>query len=340
MSGSKDDSIRQHVRKWYGDVAQSHSGGCCPTSCYNAAASDTPEVTAALGYSKEETEAVPEGANMGLGCGNPQAIANLKPGEVVLDLGSGGGLDCFLAAPRVGQSGHVIGVDMTPEMLSKARSNAEKAGYPNVEFRLGEIEHLPVADNTVDVIISNCVINLSPDKKQVFRDAHRVLREGGRLAISDIVAVKPIPEQLRRSMDAHCGCVAGAAIVSDVEQMLRDVGFEDIVIQLKQESEALIKRWFPDSGCEDYVISATIEARKTGRQRLIAMPDAQIICYCKGVTKATIVQAIRDGAQTLDDVRQVTTACTGSECKTRNPAGRCCSVDIHELVAMYRKSSQ
>jgi SAM-dependent methyltransferase len=277
---------------------------------------------------------------MGLGCGNPQAIANLKAGETVLDLGSGGGFDCFLAAPRVGKTGRVIGVDMTPEMVSKARANADKAGYPNVEFRLGEIEHLPVADNAVDVIISNCVINLSPDKKQVFRDACRVLREGGRLAISDVVAVRPIPEQLRHGMEAHCGCVAGAALVSEVEQMLKDVGFENIVIQLKQESKALIKTWFPRSGCEDYVISATIEAKKTSRQRIISTPDAQIICYCKGITKAAIVQAVGDGARRLDDIRQMTTACTGGECKTKNPSGGCCSGDIQELIAVYGESTQ
>jgi len=265
MSDSEKDSIRQHVRKWYGDIAQSQSDRCCSASCCNAGTSSASDAVAALGYSTEEMDAVPDEANMGLGCGNPQAIADLKPGEIVVDLGSGGGFDCFLAAPRVGESGRVIGVDMTPEMVSKARANAEKAGYPNVEFRLGEIEHLPVADNMVDVIISNCVINLSPDKKQVFRDAYRVVRDGGRLAISDVVAVKPIPDQLKRSMDAHCGCIAGAALVPDVEQMLKEAGFEDIVIQLKQESKALIKTWFPDSGCEDYVIAATIEARKRGR---------------------------------------------------------------------------
>lgn len=199
---------------------------------------------------------------MGLGCGNPQAIAGLRPGETVLDLGSGGGFDCFLAASRVGQTGHVIGVDMTAEMVSRARATAEKAGYGNVEFRLGEIEHLPVADNTVDVIISNCVINLSLDKRQVFRDAYRVLCEGGRLAISDIVAVRPIPDELGRSMDAHCGCIAGAATASDLEQSLKEAGFTDIVIKLKPESRAMIKDWFPNSGCEDYVISATIKASK------------------------------------------------------------------------------
>lgn len=265
MSNAENDSIRQHVRKWYGDIAQSQNSSCGSTSCCNTAASSGPDAAAALGYSPAEMNAVPDGANMGLGCGNPQAIADLKPGETVLDLGSGGGFDCFLAAARVGESGRIIGVDMAAEMVSKARANAEKAGYANVEFRLGEIEHLPVADNTADVIISNCVINLSPDKRQVFRDAYRVLRAGGRLALSDIVAVKPIPDDLRRRMDAHCGCIAGAALVSDVERMLREVGFVDITVKLKRESRAFIKEWFPDSGCEDYVLSATIEARKTGR---------------------------------------------------------------------------
>ncbi|MHC4518030.1 MAG: arsenite methyltransferase [Planctomycetota bacterium] len=335
MSNFENDSIRRQVRQWYADVAQSRHNGCCAASCCNTAPSGTQDAATALGYSQEETDGAPVGANMGLGCGNPQAIADLKPGETVLDLGSGGGFDCFLATPRVGQSGRVIGVDMTAEMVGKARANAEKTDYENVEFRLGEIEHLPVADNTVDVIISNCVINLSPDKRQVFRDAYRVLREGGRLAISDVVAVKPLPDRLRSRLDAYCGCIAGAALVSDLERMLKDAGFEDVVIELKQESKALIRTWFPDSGCEEYVISATIEARKTGRQRITSMPDAQIICYCKGVTKAAIVEAIQDGTQTLDDVRHVTTACTGTECQTKNPSGRCCSGDIQELMATY-----
>ena len=335
MGDSENDAIRQHVRKWYGDIAQSQNSSCCSASCCNASASGDSDASAALGYSKEETDGAPEGANMGLGCGNPQAIADLRPGETVLDLGSGGGFDCFLAAPRVGENGRVIGVDMTPEMVSKARANAKKAGTENVEFRLGEIEHLPVADNTVDVIISNCVINLSPDKGQVFRDAYRVLREGGRLAISDVVAVKPLPDQLKQDLAAHCGCIAGAALVSDVERMLKEAGFEDIVVQLKQESKALIKTWFPDSGSEDYVISATIEARKTARQRIARMPETQTVCYCKGVSKATIVQAIRNGAHTLEAVQQVTGAGTGSECKTKNPSGRCCSGDIRELIALY-----
>jgi len=273
MSDTENDSIRQHVRNWYADVAQKQSNDCCSSSCCHAAGPNASDASAALGYSKKETDAVPEGANMGLGCGNPQVIAGLIPGETVLDLGCGGGFDCFLAAPRVGENGRVIGVDMTAEMVSKARANAEKAGITNVEFRLGEIEHLPVADNTVDVIISNCVINLSPDKAQVFREAYRVLREGGRLAISDVVAVKPIPDELRRNMDTHCGCIAGAAVACDVERMLKEAGFANVTIGLKQESKAFIKDWFPGSGCEDYVISASIEAWKIPCHHTKETPD-------------------------------------------------------------------
>jgi len=215
-----------------------------------------------LGYSEDDLSAVPDGANMGLGCGNPQAIAALEAGEPVLDLGSGGGFDCFLAAQQVGQTGHVIGVDMTPEMVSKARANAAKNADGNVEFRLGEIEHLPVADSSVDVILSNCVINLSPDKPQVYRDAFRVLRPGGRLAISDVVAVKPLPPQVKASPDAHCGCIAGAAMVADLERVLADAGFADVQIRVKEESWKFIKDWFPGSGVEEWVRSAEVEARK------------------------------------------------------------------------------
>jgi SAM-dependent methyltransferase len=213
---------------------------------------------------------------MGLGCGNPQAIAALKPGETVLDLGSGGGFDCFLAARQVGAAGQIIGVDMTPEMLSKARANAAKGGYRNVEFRLGEIEHLPVADSAVDVIISNCVINLSPDKQQVYREAYRVLRPGGRLAISDVVAVKPLPPAVKSNLDAHCGCVAGAALVPDLERILREAGFVDIDIRLKEESREFIRTWFPGSGVEDFVLSADIEACKSAAAKGVpaALPES------------------------------------------------------------------
>jgi len=199
---------------------------------------------------------------MGLGCGNPQAIAKLKEGEVVLDLGSGGGFDCFLAARKVGAKGHVIGIDMTPEMLSKARGNAVKGDYKNVEFRLGEIEHLPAADNSVNVIISNCVINLSPDKKQVFREAYRVLKSGGRLAISDVVAFKELPPKVKKDLEAYSGCVAGAAIVSDVKTMLAEAGFSKVKVEMDEASRKFIKDWFPGSGIEAYVISAKIEAVK------------------------------------------------------------------------------
>jgi ubiquinone/menaquinone biosynthesis C-methylase UbiE len=200
---------------------------------------------------------------MGLGCGNPQAIAALKPGETVLDLGSGGGFDCFLAAQQVGETGQVIGVDMTPEMVSKARENAAKAGYANVEFRLGEIEHLPVADATVDVILSNCVINLSPDKRRVFQEAFRILKPGGRLAIADIVATAPMPEEVKHDLALLAGCVAGAAEIDALISMLVEAGFTNICIKPKDESKEVIRAWIPGRRIEDYIVSATIEAVKS-----------------------------------------------------------------------------
>jgi SAM-dependent methyltransferase len=215
-----------------------------------------------MGYSAAETASVPDGANMGLGCGNPQAIAALKAGETVLDLGSGGGFDCFLAARQIGDTGHVIGVDMTPTMVSKARANAEKGGYRNVEFRLGEIENLPVADGTVDVILSNCVINLSPNKPRVFAEAFRALKPGGRLAISDVVASAEIPEAIRQDMALFTGCMAGASLISDLEDILASSGFEQICIAPKEESKTFIRDWAPGRPVTDYVVSATIEAVK------------------------------------------------------------------------------
>jgi ubiquinone/menaquinone biosynthesis C-methylase UbiE len=202
---------------------------------------------------------------MGLGCGNPQAIASLKPGEIVLDLGSGGGFDCFLAARQVGPAGHVIGVDMTPEMLARARAAASRLGAPNVEFRLGEIEHLPVADASVDVVLSNCVVNLSPDKPRVFREVFRVLREGGRIAISDVVATAPLPPALSEALAAYTACVGGAAQVDELRTWLRGAGFEDVSVRVNEESRALIREWVPGSGAERYVASASIEAVKPRR---------------------------------------------------------------------------
>lgn len=264
MNQLKNDEIRQAVRENYGKIAVSNNAGCgcSPTSCCEGPTAAV--MSMALGYSGDDVTGVPAGANMGLGCGNPQAIAALKGGEVVLDLGSGGGFDCFLAARQVGDSGRVIGVDMTPEMISKAGANAEKGRYRNVEFRLGEIENLPVADNTVDVIISNCVINLSPDKRRVFFEAYRALKPGGRLAISDVVAFAEIPEDVRKDMALYSGCVAGAASISEVMEMLHGAGFEQIRVVPKDESKSFMQDWAPGMPITDYVVSASIEAVKPG----------------------------------------------------------------------------
>jgi len=215
-----------------------------------------------LGYSAEDVANVPDGANLGLGCGNPQAIAHLKSGETVLDLGSGGGFDCFLAAQQVGSTGTVIGVDMTAEMITLARSNAAKSGSTNVQFRLGEIENLPVADNTVDVILSNCVINLSPDKPAVFREAFRVLKSGGRLAISDVLATATLPESIRADLDLHAGCVAGAAQIDEVIAMLDAAGFVEVRVEPKDGSREIIRNWNPDLGLDAFILSASIEGVK------------------------------------------------------------------------------
>ncbi len=259
MISARQDEVRHAVREQYRQVAESEQCACGP-SCCGTSAPD--KVSQALGYTDDETAAAPAGANMGLGCGNPQAIANLKPGETVLDLGSGGGFDCFLAAKQVGETGHVIGVDMTPAMVSKARVNAERGGYQNVEFRLGEIEHLPVADHSVDVIISNCVINLSPDKERVFADCFRVLKPGGRLAISDVVAFAELPAHVQEDMALLTGCMAGAALISDLEEMLKEAGFQHIRIRPKEESKSFIRDWAPGMPVTDYVVAATIEATK------------------------------------------------------------------------------
>ena len=283
MQTKDKEEIRQAVRESYGKIARagnivagiSPSVSCCGESNPSAGTTTTasccggPEVTtegisALMGYSKQDLTSVPEGANMGLGCGNPVALASLKAGETVVDLGSGGGFDCFLAAKQVGDSGKVIGIDMTPDMLSKARDNAEKMQAKNVEFRLGEIEHLPVADNSTDIIMSNCVINLSPDKLSVFRDAFRILKPGGRLAISDIVATAPLPAEVQKDLALVSACVGGAATIDDTVDMLKETGFQDIKITPKDESRELISEWAPgeSKNVGDYVVSAYIEAVK------------------------------------------------------------------------------
>lgn len=272
MNDLSKDEVRAAVREQYGNVARtSGATGCSPACCSPGALNASASL--ALGYSEDDLGAVPEGANMGLGCGNPQAIAALKLGETVLDLGAGGGFDCFLAAKQVGPSGRVIGVDMTPEMVSKARANALKLETTNVDFRLGEIESLPVADNTVDVILSNCVINLSPDKGAVFRDAFRVLKAGGRLAISDVVAIKELPDTIANDIAALTGCVAGAANVETILALLRGVGFEDIRVQVKEGSRDVISAWMPGLGIEEYIASATIEAVKPGGKKSCCAPS-------------------------------------------------------------------
>ncbi len=258
-----DVQIKEMVRARYGGIAAAGDSGCCgPTSSCCGPADTAQTKSRNMGYSDTELAAVPEGANLGLGCGNPQAIAAMQPGETVIDLGSGAGFDCFLAAGQVGATGHVIGVDMTHEMLTKARGNAASIRAGNVEFRLGEIEHLPIADNTGDVVISNCVINLVPDKAQVFREAFRVLKPGGRLAVSDVINAVPLPAELAAKPEMLCGCVAGAASSARIEEWLAAAGFTDIRITPRPESRELIATWVPGSGIENYVVSAIVEARK------------------------------------------------------------------------------
>lgn len=260
------EEIREFIRKNYAEVALKGSeGGCCGSSCGCGCGDnvlDIQETSINIGYSESDLKDVPVEANMGLGCGNPIAIAALKEGEVVLDLGSGGGFDCFLARRQVGETGYVIGVDMTPEMIKLSRKNAEKSGYTNVEFHLGEIEHLPVADASVDVIISNCVINLSQEKQQVFKEAYRTLKPGGRLSISDVVATAELPEQIRHDLTMMAGCIAGAEYVENIRAMLQNAGFENIRMIPKDNSREIIKAWVPDKRVEEFVASFIIEADK------------------------------------------------------------------------------
>ncbi|OYR51896.1 arsenite S-adenosylmethyltransferase [Halorubrum sp. Ea1] len=271
------EAIREMVRERYGRIASGGRDGsdeagvdaaddeCCDgdgvaDGCCDGDAAATGSER--LGYDADDVAAVADGADLGLGCGNPKAFAEMTPGETVLDLGSGAGFDCFLAAREVGPEGRVIGVDMTPEMVSKARANAERNDAGNVEFRLGEISHLPVADATVDVVISNCVVNLAPEKRSVFDDAYRVLEPGGRVAVSDVVQTAPFPDDVERDPDSLTGCVAGAATVEALESMLDGAGFEAIEITPKDDSTEFISEWDADRDLGDYLVSAAIEARK------------------------------------------------------------------------------
>jgi len=261
---SNKEEVREQIRKRYAEVAlNGSSGACCSSSCCGS--NDSIKVNGIakkIGYSEDDLSNVPIHANMGLGCGKPIAIAALKEGEVVLDLGSGGGFDCFLARRQVGETGLVIGVDMTSEMIKLARKNVEKSGYSNVDFRLGEIEHLPVADSSVDVIISNCVINLSLDKEKVFKESYRVLKVGGRLSISDVVATAKLPEDIKHDIAKIAGCIAGAEYVENIKEMLNNTGFKDINLKPKDNSKEILSSWIPDKNIEDFVASYIIEAIK------------------------------------------------------------------------------
>ena len=249
------EETRATVREHYGEVARTGGAcGCGPGCCSGQGRSTD------LGYREDQLAGLPEGADMGLGCGTPLAFARLQPGETVLDLGSGGGIDCFLAAAQVGPGGRIIGVDMTAEMIRKARANAAKVSASNVEFRLGEIENLPVPDRSVDVVVSNCVINLSPDKAAVFRDAFRVLKPGGRLAISDIITSAPLPEAVRNDPAALAGCIAGAPPIEELRAHLVAAGFSDVKIDVNAASRSFIKGWNPGSGHEEFVAAAEVHA--------------------------------------------------------------------------------
>ncbi len=270
-------STHDQVRARYGAIADGTSTvntGCCPPSaaavpasaaasgcCGAAAGTNDATGSRALGYG-DELSALPDGADLGLGCGNPAAFAAMRAGETVLDLGSGAGIDCFLAARAVGPTGRVIGVDMTPAMLTKARANAVKVAATNVEFRLGEIEHLPLSDASIDVVISNCVINLSPDKAAVFREIARVLKPGGRIAISDVVAIAELPAAMRNDSSMLCGCIGGALSVEEIHLLLRAAGLTQISIDVDRASREFIKDWAPSSGAENLVASARIQAVK------------------------------------------------------------------------------
>ncbi len=272
----KTEETKKIVREQYAKVAVQRSYCCGPVSSCCGTSDPAQSISRKIGYSEEELKAVPEGANLGLGCGNPVAIASLKKGETVLDLGSGPGLDCFLAADKVGKNGKVIGIDMTLEMLEKARANAVKGNYSNVEFRLGEIEHLPMADNSVDVVISNCVINLSPDKQSVFRETFRVLKPGGRIMVSDIVLSKELPDFIRDSVDAYVGCISGAITKEEYLKTIAYVGFREVGIV--SETFIPVEEWFSDPIAESF-----IKKLKVSSERVKEVLGSVISVKVKGV---------------------------------------------------------
>jgi len=240
----KKEDTKKIVRQGYAKVAKQGSSCCGPSTSCCGTTDIASDISRKIGYTDEELQSIPDGANLGLGCGNPVAIASLKEGKTVIDLGSGPGLDCFLAADKVGKKGKVIGVDMTQEMLEKARENAGKGSYSNVEFRLGEIENLPVADNSADVVISNCVINLSPDKQRVFEETFRVLKPGGRIMVSDVVLAKPLPENIMESVDAYIGCISGAITKEKYLDMIKAAGFKDV--DIVDELSIPVEEWVND----------------------------------------------------------------------------------------------
>jgi len=369
-TGEKEQAVRRMVREGYAKIAQDTSAGCGSpgVSCCGSAPQDADKLARELGYSVEELKSLPDGANMGLSCGNPAALAALKPGEVVLDLGSGGGFDVFIAGRRVGATGRAIGVDMTPEMLAKARRNIasyhKETGLNNVEFRLGEIEHLPVADNSVDAIISNCVINLSPDKPQVWREMARVLKPGGCVAVSDMALLKPLPPEVLKMVEALVGCVAGAALVSDTERMAREAGLTDIVLKSKPGYvEAMTNFEDPlyrnivehlpaDAKPAEYITSLEVQTRKSasavdysaGVNELVAI-GAAIAANCEpclkyhyheaqqfGVSKADMARAVETGAKVKDSPHQailrLADRLTGAGLgKPVDPSDPCCGSD-------------
>jgi SAM-dependent methyltransferase len=263
-SGLDAATQRRAVRERYADIATSDGrddGGCCSSDgCCDDSPSGEPSQADLLGYDSEDVASAGE-ANLGLGCGNPKALAELSAGETVLDLGSGAGFDCFLAAREVGPTGRVIGVDMTPEMVERARDTASERDADTVEFRLGEIEHLPAPDDSVDVVMSNCVVNLSPEKPQVFREAHRVLRPGGRLAVSDVVLTAEVPVEMRADPSSVAACVAGAATVDRLESMLREAGFVDVGIEPKDDSDRFIREWDAERDLSEFLVAANITGR-------------------------------------------------------------------------------